>query len=160
MEIKAYIAGPDIVRSNAREYCDYMKKKCLEHGITPLHPMDNNQQGTPFKIYQQDVALIDGADIVIANFNSYAGALIDDGTAFECGYAVAKGKKVYGYTADDRYYGEKIPLIEGYTVKKSNQHINLMLEQSSTLVIGSFEDCLKRIEEDYKFDKEKVKQKN
>ncbi len=28
MQIKAYIAGPDICRTDAREYCDMMKK-CL-----------------------------------------------------------------------------------------------------------------------------------
>lgn len=43
-----------------------------------------------------------------------------------------------------------MPNIDGFIKKKSNQHINLMLQQSATkMVIGSLEDCLKEIVKDF-----------
>ena len=161
MEIKAYLAGPDIVRENAREYCNWQKEKCLEYGIIPIHPMDNKQDGTPLEIYKQDIESIDNCDIIIANFQSYRGSLIDDGTAFECGYGIATGKKVYGYLEDGRLYSDKMSIVPGFVIKKSNQRVNLMLEQSATkLVIGSFVDCLEEIEKDFNLsDKARCKRK-
>jgi len=48
-------------------------------------------------IYQANVDLLDRADIVIANLTPFRGPSMDVGTAFEIGFADARGKKVFGY---------------------------------------------------------------
>lgn len=152
--IKLYIAGPDIVRKNAIEYCNWQKEICLKYGIEPIHPIDNPQASFANNIFNADIISIDNSDIIIANFNPYAGMLVDDGTAFECGYAYATGKEIYAYIDDERFYEEKVagsPNFDEFEVKEIKQHVNLMLEQACTkLIIGSFEDCIKQIAIDYK----------
>lgn len=152
--LKAYIAGPDIVRKNAIEYCNKQKEICIKHGIIPLHPIDNPQSSSASKIYLADIKTILEADIVIANFNPYAGMLVDDGTAYECGYACALGKRVYGYISDNRFYEEKVvnsPNFDEFEVKEIKQYVNLMLQQGAyKVIIGSFEDCVKQVALDYK----------
>lgn len=147
--MKAYLAGPDVFLKDAKSHAEEMKSLCEEYGIIPLHPCDNNQGGTPKELFNQDKKMIDDADIVIVNLSSYAGALVDDGTAWEIGYAFALGKKIYGYlNNDDRSYNEKIKdiITDEYHATSVSNHINLMLEESlEDLVIGNLEDILKRI---------------
>ncbi|NLV90202.1 MAG: nucleoside 2-deoxyribosyltransferase [Tenericutes bacterium] len=151
--VRAYLAGPDIVRKNALEYFNMQKEICLKYGITPLHPIDNPQASNANTIYESDIKMLESADIVIANFNPYAGMLVDDGTAFECGYAKALNKRIYGYLSDDRYYELKVlnsPNFDEFQVKGIKQYVNLMLEQSAyKVVIGTFEDCVKEVSKDY-----------
>ncbi len=161
--LKAYLAGPDIVRKNAIEYCNQQKEICRKYGIIPLHPIDNPQASSADIIARADIKTITEADIIIANFNPYAGMLVDDGTAFECGYAHALGKRFYGYLSDSRFYEEKVatsPNFEEFEVKAIKQYVNLMLQQSAyKIIIGSFEDCVKQVALDYGIDlpKEYVK---
>ena len=151
--VRAYLAGPDIVRKNALEYFNMQKEICLKYGITPLHPIDNPQASNANTIYESDIKMLESADIVIANFNPYAGMLVDDGTAFECGYAKALYNRIYGYLSDDRYYELKVlnsPNFDEFQVKGIKQYVNLMLEQSAyKVVIGTFEDCVKEVSKDY-----------
>jgi nucleoside 2-deoxyribosyltransferase len=64
------------------------------------------------------VGIIDGADA-------------DSGTAWEMGYAAAQGKPVYALRTDFRKVG-------------LHEHVNLMLEQSATLV-KSRDDLLRAL---------------
>lgn len=72
---------------------------------------------------------------------------MDDGTAFEIGYGYASNKEIYGYIDDDRDLIEKIGLKdeEGYNVENFNHPINLMIAESTKIIKGTFEDCIKSI---------------
>lgn len=51
------------------------------------------------QIYRADVAAIEDTDVLLAVLD---GALVDDGVAFELGYAAALGKTCVGYSSDSR----------------------------------------------------------
>jgi nucleoside 2-deoxyribosyltransferase len=51
------------------------------------------------KVYALDIKKLNEADIVLAVLD---GAVIDEGTAFEIGYATALGKPCYGLQTDSR----------------------------------------------------------
>jgi nucleoside 2-deoxyribosyltransferase len=120
------------------------------------------------KIYLGDIQYIRESDIVVANCNSFRGALIDDGTAYELGFGNALGKPSYGYIQEaipavqnitKRYphtlRGDGTPIDrDGYLVVDDfGTSINLMMEggmlfSGGRLIEGSFEDCLREIRDD------------
>ena len=55
------------------------------------------------KIMERDRAAIDACDVVVALLD---GTQVDDGTAWEIGYAYAKGKPVVGIRTDFRNAGD------------------------------------------------------
>lgn len=59
-------------------------------------------------IYRADVGLLDAADAVLANLDFFRGAEPDSGTCFEVGYAIARGKPVYGYVPEGGSLAERI----------------------------------------------------
>jgi len=70
---------------------------------------------------------IDKCDTVVANLD---GVDIDSGTAWEIGYAFAKGKKIIGIRTDSRLY-------------EKDQIVNLMVQQSSVKIVKSLEELEK-----------------
>jgi nucleoside 2-deoxyribosyltransferase len=167
---KIYLAGPEVFLPNSLEILDSHKLKCKEYGFIGLSPFDGEvttEKGLERakKIFQENCKLIQEADLVIANCNFFRGALIDDGTAFEIGYAKAFGKKIYGYIKKKssliELVQEKIPTIQhisgyridtdGYLLNEDfGNSINLMmefaiLESGGFLVEGDFESVLKQI---------------
>lgn len=172
---KLYLAGPEIFLPNAEEMAQKQKALCEKHGFTGLHPMDNNVNiadnsfATANNIYRGDTGQIWKCDIIIANCNSFRGALMDDGTAYELGYANALGKPSYGYVSNADSYIERVtrryPCYipkggklyidkDGYLlVDDFGTKINLMMQCGMTanggrLVVGDFEDCLRAIRYD------------
>jgi len=162
--IKIYIAGPDVFEQNSiqigKNYC----KLCKDYGYEGLYPLDNivdfNQTKNKIAqdIFQANIKYIQQDDIVIANLNSFRGKEADSGTVWECGYAFALGKKVYGYMDDtntylDQFSKEEKNSIDDVFVDKENKiiedfdyPINLMIACSAIEIIqGSFEDILKVI---------------
>ena len=77
------------------------------------------------RIYENNRQALHDADLVIAIID---GADADSGTAWEIGYARALGKRIIALRTDFRYAGH-------------HEHVNLMLEQSST-VVTSREDLM------------------
>ncbi|MGE3301304.1 MAG: nucleoside 2-deoxyribosyltransferase [Arcobacter sp.] len=100
---KIYIAGFDVFESNSIEIGKKYVQLCKNYGFEGLYPLDNivdfNQEKRKIAqdIFKANVNLINQCDIVIANLNSFRGKEADSGTVWECGYATALGKKVYGY---------------------------------------------------------------
>ena len=102
---KIYLAGPDVFHAEARVIGARKKEICAAHGLDGLFPFDNEidvpdeaEAGViAGQIYEANVAMIDRADGVIANVSPFLGALADDGTAFEVGYAVARDLPVALY---------------------------------------------------------------
>ncbi len=139
--IRAYLAGPDVFLINGRENERKKKSLCESIGLTPLYPLDNeidsNLSTAAKNIYGGNLDMLDNAHIVLANISPFRGPHTDPGTAYEMGYAKAKGKPVYGYTNDTRQLIERIN--EGYpdTVSDGQTSIeqfglgeNLMISES------------------------------
>lgn len=109
---RAYLCGPDVFRQNPKEYSDVMKKVCSAFGLEGVFPLDADlnidkdemPDSSAYRIFAANCHLIDSCDIVIANMVRFRGVSMDVGTAFEMGYAWAKGKAIYGYGCDlDQY---------------------------------------------------------
>jgi len=75
----------DIFRSSGDEV--YVP---MEHKIENGENLPNNEWAR--KVFEQDIKAIDECDRVIAIYSSLYS---DTGTAWECGYAYAKGKEVF-----------------------------------------------------------------
>lgn len=119
-------------------------------------------------IFQQNCRLIDACDIVVVNCNAFRGACMDDGSAWEIGYAFARGKKIYGFIDRKEDLVSRSKKIirtqehpsgylideQGYLLNEDfGNSINLMMEISiknsgGKLVQGDFETCLKELADD------------
>ena len=140
-----YIAGQDVFAPNAREIGERYKAICQKYGFTGLYPLDNDTTVVSARdIFLGNVNRIRRADIVIANLNAFRGDCMDDGTAWEIGFAFGLKKAIYGYTSDMRSLRERIGAFDGkgYAVENFNNPVNLMIAESVvTIVQGGFEDC-------------------
>ncbi len=116
--IKIYLAGP--LFSFAEQSFNAELARFLEAaGFEVWLPQENEpRSNTARAIFQMDVTAIDWADMVVACMD---GPDPDSGTAWECGYAYAKGKPVVCYRTDFRITGDT----EGAPY-------NLMLSESAT----------------------------
>ena len=143
--MKIYIAGPDVFEPDAVEIGRRYKNICAEYGHEGLYPLDNECDSSE-EIYKGNIDLIDKADAVVANGNEFRGEM-DVGTAFEVGFAAAKGKKIIIYTDDTRSliekYGEKDE--KGRITEDFGKPLNLMLAESSEIICGNFEDAIKKL---------------
>lgn len=158
--MKIYIAGPDVFEQNSIEIGQDYSTLCTEYGHKGLYPLDNvvdfkqPKQKIAQDIFKANVKLIEEADIVIANLNSFRGKEADSGTVWECGYANALGKKVYGYMKSTSSYIEtfektitlddgQLADVDGKIIEDFDYPINLMIACSTKIIAGSFEDVLK-----------------
>lgn len=82
---------------------------------------DTRGQSEQRRLFEKNLQELQEADIVVAIIE---GADADSGTAWEMGYASAQGKPVIALRTDFRRVGH-------------NEHVNLMLEQSSTVVTST-----------------------
>jgi nucleoside 2-deoxyribosyltransferase len=159
---KIYIAGPDVFEKNSIEIGEKLVALCKKYGYEGLYPLDNVVDFSQEKrkiaqdIYEANVQMIDSADIVIANLSSFRGKEADTGTVWECGYAYAKGKEVYGYMSRKGDYIDQFDSKrqengifldeENRFIEDFDHSINLMVACSSVKILyGTFEDVLKNI---------------
>jgi len=73
------------------------------------------------RIFSKNLKALESADIIVANID---GADADSGTAWEMGYAYARGKQIIALRTDFRRSG-------------SHERVNLMLEDSATVVTST-----------------------
>lgn len=156
---RIYLAGFDVFRPDARQWGRTLQTLCNKYGFQGLYPLDNqaprNLSGKELArwICQANLALINQADIVMANVNPFRGAEPDSGTVFEVGYATALGKPVWVYTEENRSLVEQVAVDKqlpagpytdslGYTVEDFGLNLNLMIACTANVVIGTAEDCL------------------
>lgn len=153
---KIYLAGFDVFRQDAVAHGKALQTLCEAYGFLGLYPLDNaapsHLSGPALAqwIYHANIALIEKADIVIANVNPFRGYEPDSGTVFEIGYAKALGKKVWIYTEQQQALRQQVPHQEGrdkegYLVEDFGLNINLMIACSVDGQAVSFEDCLKAL---------------
>ncbi|VCU71110.1 Nucleoside 2-deoxyribosyltransferase [Pigmentiphaga humi] len=156
--MKIYLAGPDVFRPDAQAYGAWLKQLCARHGFEGLFPLDapapaGSGPAAAQAIRDANLALLDGADLVMANLAPFRGHEPDSGTAFEVGYAAAQGKPVWGHLDDRRTVAQRVSRrnrpdgtpedADGYHVENFGLALNLMLACSATLVRGGPEACLR-----------------
>jgi nucleoside 2-deoxyribosyltransferase len=151
---KIYLAGPDVFRENAKEYFEWLKAIALKYDVIALSPLDNDgNSNTAEDIFNANIKIINRVQAVVANLIPFRGSGVDDGTAFEIGYAYAKGLKIYGYSAfsSETYpniiellkteVGPEFPVIESF-----GHSCNLMIAESILKsggnIFETFENCM------------------
>lgn len=128
-QLNAYIAGP-LFNEGERWFDEQIDQIAQEAGFTTFLPHRDGKEGgmknadnIP-RIFAEDRDAIDRCDIVIANLN---GITTDDGTAWEIGYAYAKGKHIVGIYTDWR-------------LQFTHQTVNLMIECSLNKLVRSLDE--------------------
>ena len=121
---KVYIAGP-LFSEAELDFNKNLKEAVAKKGFTVYLPQENSEDTAHMRhehkqnyIFQQNVEIIDDSDIILAVLD---GADVDSGTAWEIGYAYAKGKSIFGLRTDFRTLG-------------SEGMINLMIDQSADAI--------------------------
>lgn len=95
-----YFAGPDVFRPDYSNICREIRETCRAVGISPLLPGDKKFDSAE-DIFRHNLSLIRQAAAVAANLNPFRSPVEpDSGTVFECAYALALGKPVFGYLAE------------------------------------------------------------
>ena len=93
---RVYLAGP-FFKKEEIGWIAYAESVLAERGFAFFSPMRHPVEGEPGtpawarRAFEMDRAEIDRADLVVA---LYSGSEGDTGTAWECGYAAARGKPV------------------------------------------------------------------
>ncbi len=123
---RAYIAGP-LFDEGERWWIESVERLVADAGFETFLPHRDNPPKDEFNvrtIFENDKRGIDECDVVVANLN---GITTDDGTAWELGYAYARGKYLIGMHTDWR---QRFP----------NEVVNLMLECSLHRLVRSLAD--------------------
>lgn len=97
-----YLAGPDVFHPASSQIGGKLQTICSKHRLVGLYPADNaiplDIPDAASRIYASDIAMINRSAAVVANISPFRGPNMDPGTAFEIGYAVARGIPVFIYT--------------------------------------------------------------
>ena len=103
---KIYLAGPDVFAPNSIEIGKKLKNICEENNFIGLYPLDNeieqSSENKKIEIVKGNILSIEKCDYILANLSNFRGSKVhpscDSGTAWECGYGLAKGKRIFAYT--------------------------------------------------------------
>ena len=115
---KLYLAGPLFTLAEQgfnAELARFLEGEGFEVWLPQKH---EPRSSTAKAIVEMDVEALDSADMVVACMD---GPDPDSGTAWECGYAYAKGKPIVCYRTDFRISGDT-----------KDAPYNLMLSESAT----------------------------
>jgi nucleoside 2-deoxyribosyltransferase len=168
MKKKIYLAGFDVFYSDAKVVLEQKKALCEEYGFLGLAPLDNEVDLSQSKpsirraIYEANIALIEGSDILCVNLNAFRHGEPDAGTVFEIGYGAALGKKVCIYVDSAESMLDKTKANDaacsykdgmwfdgnGLIIEDFDGMFNLMITESSTITNGTLEDVLKKLSEE------------
>ena len=136
--MRVFIAGPLFSRAE-REFNLKVDAYLRKHGFETFLPQ--REVGKLWKptrrkgrkasrmIYEMDLRGIEKADAVVAILD---GPDVDSGTAFEIGYACARGKPVIGIKTDVRMFAR-------------NEEVNLMLAQGMRALVKDQAALLKEL---------------
>lgn len=113
---RIYLAGPDVFACDAGTRFDTLRRLCQERQLEGLEPSDGNMSTQPGpgpvvarRIYADNIALIESAQGVLANLESFRGLEPDSGTVFEVGFSVARGLPVACVLPEaDSTYAERV----------------------------------------------------
>lgn len=123
-----YVAGP-LFDEGERWFIEKVDHLIRNKGFDTFLPHRDNPPKTAdnvHEIYDNDKGGIDRCDVLVANLN---GIMTDDGTAWEMGYAFAKGKYIIGLFTDWR---ARFP--------NTNEVVNLMMQCSMNRLVRSLDE--------------------
>jgi nucleoside 2-deoxyribosyltransferase len=123
---RAYVAGP-LFDEGERWFIEQVERLVAEAGFVTFLPHRDNppkDEHNVRAIFENDKRGIDECDVVVANLN---GITTDDGTAWELGYAYAKGKYIVGLHTDWR-------------MRFQHEVVNLMIECSVDRMVRSLDE--------------------
>ena len=123
---RAYIAGP-LFDEGERWFIEKIEAMVAEAGFETFLPHRDNPpkvKDNVKEIFENDKRGIDSCDVVVANLNGLA---TDDGTAWELGYAYARGKYQIGLYTDWR-------------TRFEHEVVNLMIETSLNELVRTQKD--------------------
>ena len=137
---RIYLAGPDVFRTDAVEVGQAKKELCARYGFGGVFPMDPvpdtqpRDEADPHDIYRVCIEHMDRCDILIADMTPFRGPSMDVGTAFEMGFAKARGMPVFGYSDVFGPYNERVPTghspqrdVDGLLIEDFGLQDNLMV---------------------------------
>ncbi len=153
---RIYLAGPDVFDRDSAAIFGRLKALCDRLGLEGVPPTDGSPSSgvtdgddeLAQRIYEGNIALIHGADGVVANLVNFRGLEPDSGTVFEVGFATALGKPVVGYGVPPGSYADRIGAAiasatddagilretgNGAMVEGLGQRLNLMLSRSTAI---------------------------
>ncbi|GBF49375.1 nucleoside 2-deoxyribosyltransferase [Leptospira ryugenii] len=167
---QVYLAGPQVFLPDAQAYFARAKQICKQYSLNAVCPFDGNPSEEiglqkARWIFENNCRLIDASDLIIADLTQFRGALVDDGTSFEIGYAFHSGKTIYGFAKLLRPLLQMVPRkiatkphASGYEIDQDGflvnedfgNSVNLMIEMAiygsgGKLVEGNLEILLDRI---------------
>jgi len=133
--MKVYQAGP-LFSEAEQDWHRKCKAKLISAGhevIWPYELFDANQIASwgadaPRRIMETDKGALLGCDVVVALLD---GAQVDDGTAWEIGFACAKKIPVVGIRTDSRHAGDT-----AFSV------VNAMIEGSCLSIVSSADEAV------------------
>ncbi|MCK0196174.1 nucleoside 2-deoxyribosyltransferase [Ancylobacter sp. 6x-1] len=150
---RLYLAGPEVFRPDAVAEGARLKALCAEHGLVGVYPLDPARPGVAVEgadeIRANCIALIHQCEAVVANISPFRGPHMDPGTAWELGYATARGLPVFLWSGDRRAMVERI--VPGPAAGRDAQdHLiedfghpeNLMIVPPGARVFTSPEDAI------------------
>jgi nucleoside 2-deoxyribosyltransferase len=109
---KIYLAGPDVFLPDALDVGRRKVALCERHGLTGLYPLDNTidlaAPDASLQIFRGNEAMMNAADVIIANLTPFRGPGADAGTVYELGYMAGRGKFCLGYSNDSLPYAERV----------------------------------------------------
>ena len=113
--MRAYLAGPDVFLPDAAAHAHRKISLCARYGIEGLSPLNEDVASLAALpadhawrvIYDKDVAMMEMADLVVANLTPFRGASADSGTLVELGWFLGRGKPIFGYSNSARSFAER-----------------------------------------------------
>lgn len=129
----AYVAGP-LFDDGERWWIEKVEAVVAGRGFATFLPHRDNPPKTIEtigEIFTTNAAALDRCDLVVASLN---GVTTDDGTAWELGYAYARGKYLVGLHTDWR-------------ARFADETVNLMLERSLDVLVRSLAELTRTLDD-------------
>lgn len=152
MSLKIYFAGPNVFHPLVKEMESEIVQLSKDMGFTALIPGDSginwnnpDKKEIAREIFAINLEHLDNCDGVIANVTPFRGACVDDGTAWEIGYAHARKVPIVTYGSGPATTGEIIESVsgvdpsfenprrdlKGFLIEEFGFHNNLMISCST-----------------------------
>jgi nucleoside 2-deoxyribosyltransferase len=144
---RVYLAGPEVFHPQHGSIFAERLEICRTHGLTAIVPFDS-ESNTAEEIDRANVAKLHASDGVIANITPFRGPHCDVGTAWEIGYAAARGLPMFAFSGVAEPLASRVPAgrrrgtdRDGMAVEAFGLMENLMIVESLTdrVVHPSFE---------------------
>ena len=144
--MKIYLAGP-LFSLAERNFNTELATAMRVRGYGVWLPQaEEPREFSTGAVFTMDVSGIDHSDVVVACMD---GADPDSGTAWECGYAYAKGKMVLTFRTDFRAVGETTTCAYNIMLWEGSDHrlvASCLLPSFKTVqqLADGLDECLKR----------------